>query len=136
MKSIILFVLLIVLITHYVRYEIQNTGSIFGKKILEVPYDIKCYFEEDRCDEGDIDMWAVLYFIVSIISGYLVPDNHIGYALLAVSFEIIMPYVGYSSRYIINPLVAITGYSIGHQLHKLYDKYELKEKYTIVEKLK
>ena len=134
MKLLILLILLLILATHYIRYQIQESGSIFGIKLLEVPNDVKCYFDEDRCDEGDIDMWSVFYFVVSIIAGYIVPNMHLQYIGLAIILEIVMPYVGYSSRYIINPLIATTGYSIGTYLKEKINGNKLTEKYQLVEK--
>lgn len=129
MKLLLISILILVLATHYIRYAIQNTGSILGIKLVELPTDIKCYFNEDRCDEGDIDMWSIFYLIVSIIVGYLLPHMHIQYIGLSIILEIIMPYVGYSSRYIINPLIATTGYAIGNQLYVYHLKQKIKEKY-------
>ena len=129
MKILIVSILILVLLTHYLRYAIQNSGSILGLKIIEIPNDIKCYFDEDRCDEGDIDTWSLLYFIISIVAGYILPRMHIQYIALSIIMEILMPYIGYSSRYIINPLVAITGYSIGNELNTYHLKYTLSKKY-------
>jgi len=115
-----IFLLIIVFTLIYWLYSATlkvKYDELITNKIMDVPDSIKCFFGEDRCDEGDIDYWTLLHGIVYFIIGILVPDQYLLIVLISIGFELFQPYLGNSSRYIINPLVNLTGYAIGSVLN-------------------
>jgi hypothetical protein len=129
---VIIFTLIYWLYSATVKAKYDETLT---HKIVEVPDALKCFFGEDRCDEGDIDYWTLLHGIVYFIIGVLVPDQYLIIVLISIGFELFQPYLGNSSRYIINPLVNLTGYAIGSVLNKSVasksDQLNYSSKYSI-----
>ena len=69
-KLIVILIIVAILwqiynITYRVKY-----GDYLGKtKIAEVPYDVKCFFNEEECEKGDLDGWSLVYALIYFIIG-------------------------------------------------------------------
>ena len=130
--------LIVILIIFAVLWQIYNItyrakyGDYFGNmKIADVPFDVKCFFNESGCEEGDIDGWSLVYALIYFIIGLIIPNQFLIVIIVSVVFEILQPYFGNNARYIINPLVNITGYGIGSLMSKYLNGY--REKYQVLE---
>lgn len=130
-----LIVLLIIFAILWQIYNItyrQKYGDYFGNmKVAEVPHSVKCFFNEPGCEEGDIDGWSIVYALIYFIVGLIIPNQYLAVIVISILFELAQPYFGNRSRYIINPLVNITGYGLGSLLSKNMNGY--KEKYKVLE---
>uniref|UniRef100_A0A6C0LTE8 Uncharacterized protein n=1 Tax=viral metagenome TaxID=1070528 RepID=A0A6C0LTE8_9ZZZZ len=104
-----------------------------GEKLISIPHDVKCFFNESNCEEGDVDGWTLLSGFIYIIAGYLIPNNYFAAILISVIIEIIKSKTKMNSKFIINPLFNITGYAIGSYLYEWKNKNLLKEKYKVFE---
>jgi len=130
--------LIVLLIIFAVVWQIYNYtyraryGDFLGNmKIANVPYSVKCFFDEPGCDKGDIDGWAVVHGLMYFIIGLIVPNQYLLIFVISIVFEIIQPYLGNNARYILNPLINMTGYTIGSILSPSANVF--KEKYKILE---
>jgi len=110
---VILFFYGIIFLIYKYFYLDKNNDILAKIKLIDVPYDFKCYFGENRCEEGDIDGWAMVQFLAYFIFGLIMPNYYLLTIISAVIFEVMKPYFGFRTQYIINPLLAITGYAIG-----------------------
>src|SRR5438067_9768041 len=91
-----IIVLLIIFATIWQIYKLIF-GSVYGNfleqtHIAEVPHSIKCFFNEQRCDEGDIDGWSVCYGLCYFIIGLIVPDQYFAIIVISILVEIVQPY--------------------------------------------
>lgn len=129
-KEIVFLLLMIIIWILYIRINLT-------KKIIEVPNSVKCLFKYPSCDEADIDGHTIVYGMIYMLIGVMVPNKHIWAILFAISIESIKPYFGITPKYIINPLIGVTGYSLGSYFnHLLPDKkYKLKKKYSLLSEL-
>lgn len=95
----------------------RKYGDILGSvKIAKVPDDIKCFFNEPRCDKGDLNGWSLSHFAMYMIIGYFVPKQYVLILIISVLFEIIEVPIGANSKLIIDPITNLSGYWIGSQL--------------------
>lgn len=100
--------------------------------VIDVPTNIKCFFEEDHCEQNNITIPAICASIVYGIIGFNFPDNY-GLAIFSsIGFQILRHSLGYGSSYIIDPLMNITAYTFGSVISS--KQYKFKEKYTIISK--
>ena len=118
----IIFIIIIWLIYSYI-YKFNN---IRDNTIIEIPYDIKCYFKEKKCEEGNIDILSIIYGLMFFFLGLILPGYYLTVIIAAIIIEVIQQLIGNGSRYIINPLIAITSYMIGSVLSP---KKNYKKKY-------
>ena len=118
----IIFIIIIWLIYSF----IYKFNSIRDNKFIEIPYDIKCYFKEKRCEEGNIDILSIIYGLMFFFLGLILPGYYLTVIIAAIIIEVIQQLIGNGSRYIINPLIAITSYMIGSVLSP---KKNYKKKY-------
>lgn len=82
-------------------------------KIADVPHSLKCYFNEDQCEKGYIDGWSLLSGLIYLVAGFLLPGHHFIALIISIATQFIQPHFGIHSKYIIDPLINITMYSIG-----------------------
>jgi len=109
--------------------------KIFGEKlsgvtVAEVPYNVKCFFHEPNCEKGDIDGETMFRGLLFLIIGYIMPNNFLLIFLIIGLLTIGEPMFGRDARYIINPLVSITGYAIGSVIGQSACDYT--KKYQII----
>ena len=131
-KLIVLLIIFAVLWQIYNIIYRQKYGDYIGSvKVAEVPHSVKCFFDEPGCEDGDIDGWSIVYALIYFIIGLIIPNQYLAVVVISILFELVQPYFGNKSRYIINPLVNITGYSLGSLFSKHINSY--KEKYQVLE---
>ena len=94
------------------HYKIDACDA-HGIYLITVPYNVKCFFNEPLCEQGDL-MWGDMFILVSF---YLLGRIYPGYVkyvlILSVLYEIILVASDKSAKFIIGPLIAITGYLLG-----------------------
>lgn len=130
---IILVIIFTILLQIYNLSYRDKFGDLFGNmKITEVPMDIKCAFQEPGCETGDIDGWTLIHGVVYFIIGLIIPNRYLAVIIISVIWEILQPLIGNNSRFIINPLVNLTGYAIGSIIRQNIDKNRLHEKYHVL----
>ena len=112
-KLIFLIIIFAILWQLYERFGKEKYGYLFNKKLVDVPRDIKCAVEYDKCEEGDLTSWSFAEFAIALLFGLAVPGRYIMALILIVLFEAGKMSAGYDSHLLIDPLVLITGYSIG-----------------------
>lgn len=127
---------IIILLTIFaVIYQIYNyfykSTFINQIKIADIPLEVKCFFKEPNCEEGDLDGWSIVYFLIYFIIGLVIPDQYITIVVILVFIEIVKPLGGYKPKYFINPLIGLTGYSIGSFIMPKNNKFV--EKYSVLE---
>jgi hypothetical protein len=102
----------------------DNVSKFLNTTFINVPVEVKCKFEEPNCMEGDIDGWSIAYGLAYFITGLLYPNRYLAIITIAVMTEILGPCIGFKSRYIMNPLIAISTYGLGSVIRSRihYDK--------------
>jgi hypothetical protein len=95
-----------------------NMINIFGetKTLLTLPMEVKCFFNEEGCQHGDIDTNTIIHGSGMFFVGIAAPKHHTSVIIALILTEILKPYVGINPRYIINPLVGLTTYSLGSMI--------------------
>jgi hypothetical protein len=105
--------------------SIENSSSSnifirFFKKIINVcipvPYGLKCLFGESGCERGNISFLSFFHFIGYFIIGVLIPDYYWEIIILSYACEFIELGLGFTPKFIIDPLINISGYAIGSAL--------------------
>ena len=114
-------------------YGARNGDVLKNIKIADVPYSIKCAFNEPGCEEGNIDGWSIVHGLMYFIIGLIVPNQYLFIIATSITFEIIQPCFGNKSRYIINPLINITSYTIGSLLSNAARGFDEKYQQVLVD---
>lgn len=130
---VMLSIFTVIILIYNQTYKAKYGDFLTNFKISDVPDSIKCMFGEDNCEEGDIDGWSICHGLMYFIIGLIAPNYYITITAVSVVFELVQPFLGNSSRYIINPLVNLTGYTIGSIMSKNFGA-SYKEKYNVIEK--
>ena len=105
------------------------TTTAISNKLICVPHSIKCFFGENLCERGDIDQWSLLSLAVYFIIGWFKPHYYGTIIIISIVLEFIQFYMNGQSKFIINPLIAITGYIIGSLASP---KPDFREKYKVL----
>jgi len=96
-----------------IGYTVCMYMQLGKQTMIDVPYDIKCAFQEKNCEENDITAFTLcmsgLYFLI----GYKIPDYYITVFALSIGSQILLQYMGHNSSFIVDPLANLTGYAIG-----------------------
>jgi len=109
-------------LTVFIRY-LQDRPKKKEKIILaHVPYSIKCTVGDKNCEDGNIEIWGIFHFIIYILIGLFVPDCYIEIIIISILCEMIETSLNHTSKYIIDPLINISGYIIGSFFAKQYYK--------------
>lgn len=130
--QIMILLIIFIVIWQIYNYTIEPIGGDFlsNIKISDVPNNIKCFFNEPGCEEGNIDGWAAAHAVIFFIIGFIVPNQYLAIIIISIVFEIIQQYLGNKSRYILNPLINLTGYTIGSLFSCKNNTF--KEKYKVL----
>lgn len=77
---------------------------------------------------------AILYCIFGIVF----PNNNLGIIIISIIFEIVQPYFGNKSNYVLGPLVNFSSYTLGSILgnQRIFQLNNLKEKYEVIDEKK
>jgi hypothetical protein len=98
----------------------HNIFVKFLKKIVNfsipIPYGLKCYFNESGCERGNITIFSFFHLIGYFIIGFLIPDYYWEIIILSYACEFLELGLGFTTKFIIDPLINISGYAIGSAL--------------------
>ena len=129
-KKIIVLLIFFAIMWQIYNYTYRTRyGDYFSNTIVDVPYSIKCFFNEPGCEEGNIDGWSIVHGLMFFIIGLIVPNQYLVILIISIILEFIQPYLGNNARYIINPLINLTGYTLGSIMNS--NSRYFKEKYQI-----
>jgi hypothetical protein len=130
-KIIAIFILIaIVSLVFIFLYKNDHSDILSKTKLMDVPYSVKCFFKEPGCEEGNIDGWSIVYLLFFFIMGLIIPKKYVLVFLITIAVEIFKPCIGGRSKYIINPIIGMTGYAIGSLLRINQNNYH--EKYQVL----
>ena len=87
------------------------------KPLIEMPYDMKCYIGEPRCETGDFTIFTIIHLISYTIIGYFVPGYYFLIFIISIICEVFELGIGFQSKFILDPIVNMTGYIIGSQIN-------------------
>jgi hypothetical protein len=130
--KIIIIVVLFMVVWNTIFKNIISS-NLFGGKIADVPMGIKCVFNETGCEEGDLDGWSMMHGLLFLLLGIAIPNKYWTVIIISIIYEIAQPWFGNQPKYIINPLISLTGYAIGSSLspQKNHRENYYREKYTV-----
>ncbi|BCS83038.1 hypothetical protein QLL95_gp1085 [Cotonvirus japonicus] len=130
-KNLVILIIFLVLLWLLYFYFIKNKYNFGNTKIAVVPMEVKCLFKEQGCDDGDIDTWSLIQAFIYFIVGLIIPDKYLLIVMIIIILEIIKPFFGFKPKYIINPLLNVTGYAFGSFLSQTKNKQKYTEKYKL-----
>lgn len=132
-KIISIFILIaIIALVYMLLYRGDHSDILSRVKLADVPYSVKCYFKEPGCEEGNIDGWSIVYLLFFFIVGLIMPNQYVLVLLVTIGIEIFKPCIGGHSKYIINPIIGLTGYAIGSLIRTKTIHTDYHEKYQIL----
>lgn len=111
------YLLIVVFVYIYTHHIIDNYGDIIGNfPKIDVFGNYKCTINFPGCEDQYIDGWGISRMFVFMLVGLVNPHAH--YNILVVSmFSHAYAYSHkYKGRLLLNPILAMTGYSIGSAL--------------------
>uniref|UniRef100_A0A6G6AB05 Uncharacterized protein n=1 Tax=Borely moumouvirus TaxID=2712067 RepID=A0A6G6AB05_9VIRU len=133
-----LILLLVFLVAVWMIYNYlyaSKYGDILDNiKIMQVPQPVKCFFGENTCEQGDINGWSMLQAFLYFIVGLIIPNRYLLIIIISIVIEVIKPLFGMTPRYIISPLLNLTGYILGSSLNPVTKNNNLSEKYNLLTK--
>jgi len=116
--NLIIWILGFSVLIQMFKNDLFGLSAHFNHKLIGVPMDIKCAFQENMCEDGDIDTWSIIYFVAYSIIGYNYPNQYLVVLFISILVEIVSMWMGYPSRMIMNPLISITGYGVGSAFNR------------------
>jgi hypothetical protein len=84
--------------------------------IFEMPYGAKCLFGEMDCEKADFTLFSVIHIVSYIIIGYFIPDQYLIILIVSILCEFLEYFMGFQSKFILDPIINIAGYFIGSTL--------------------
>jgi hypothetical protein len=111
-------------ITVFFRYLLDRPKCKKEDKFIlaDIPYSIKCTIGDKKCEKGNIEIWGLFHFIIYILVGLFVPDCYIEIIIISILCELLETALGHTSKYVVDPLINITGYIIGSAFAKQHYK--------------
>lgn len=106
-----------------VQYRFYNPNHKFKNYNFKitVPHKVKCLFNEKRCEEGDLNSWSALHFVIYLIAGFLFPNRFIFFLIISLLCELFeLKIVDCNAKWILDPTTNMLGYVIGSLLVDLY----------------
>lgn len=101
------------LVLHY--YPMPKNENV----IFYVPYDVKCYFGQKDCENGDFTLFSIIHIVSYIVVGYFVPGYYLEILVISILCEFLEFGMGYSAKYLLDPTINLIGYFIGTQINYL-----------------
>jgi hypothetical protein len=124
---IIVYTLFIIFFHKYLSEKLGD-NNFLNKLIYKPSERITCSIEYDACGNDIIDGQCVLFGVISLIIGYHFPNRIILFLITILTAEFTKQLFEVEPRFIINPLVALTGYMIGSYLSaKNNNSYRIKK---------
>lgn len=106
------------LLTLIFRYIYRSSGATFQTKgtLIEIPYGLKCFFGQNKCEDGDFEIFSVFHIIGYFVIGLFIPDMYWVILIISIACEFIELEMGYTSKFFLDPAINIASYAIGSVL--------------------
>lgn len=106
--------------TSFIRFSKKKTDTNKDFIKINVSDNIKCLFGERLCQEGNINLWTFLHFIIYLIAGILFPNRYLFFFIISILCEFFELYfTSYAAKFIIDPVFNMSGYVIGNVIRKI-----------------
>ncbi len=92
--------------------------------IFEIPYGMKCYFGERKCEGGDFSIFSIIHIVAYIIIGYFIPGYYLEILIISFACELLEYSMDIQSKYLLDPAINLIGYFIGTQISCSINGYE------------
>jgi hypothetical protein len=104
--------------TVVIRYIYYSHGGkyVSSGALIEMPYGLKCYFNEVGCERGDFSIFSIFHFVGYLVIGLLIPGYYIEILILSVACELLELGLGYPTKFFLDPAVNLSGYLVGSLL--------------------
>lgn len=99
-------------------YLSYNYVDEFHKSFINIPYGLKCYFGEPRCENGNFDLFSVFHILGYMVIGYLIPGYYLEILGISVACEFLELAMGFNSKFILDPCINLLGYFLGSKLNE------------------
>jgi hypothetical protein len=130
MKIITMLLFFALFVLSYNVLYANKFGDVFSNiKLIEVPVEIKCFFGENGCMEGDIDMWTFIYAVFYFLIGYFIPNYYFTIFIISLLIEICQPLLRNNPKLIINPLIFLSAYFVGSNVSYRNNAYKTSKDY-------
>ena len=106
------------LLTIIFRYLYKNNGGTVKVKgvIFEIPYGLKCFFGQNKCEEGNFEIFSIFHILGYFVIGLFIPDMYWAILIISIVCEFIELEMGYASKFFLDPAINIASYAIGSVL--------------------
>jgi hypothetical protein len=106
------------LVTIIIRFLYYNGGGLYktSKGLIEMPYGLKCYFNEPGCERGDFSTYSIFHFVGYTLIGLFIPDCYIEILIISIACELLELGLGYPTKFLLDPAVNMAGYLTGSLL--------------------
>jgi hypothetical protein len=84
--------------------------------IIEVPYGLKCLIGDPECEKADFTLFSIIHIVCYIALGYYVPNQYLIILIVSILCEFLEYFMGFQSKFILDPLINLAGYFIGSTL--------------------
>jgi hypothetical protein len=114
--SIICFLWFISVFVRWLFYSDQRKDILDELPKIELPYGFKCLFRTRKCEDGDLNVWSLIHFIIYIVVGYFVPGHYLAILIISILCELVESEIGDTNKMILDPITNLVGYYIGSQI--------------------
>jgi hypothetical protein len=109
--SIVSFLWLLTIVVRYHWDELNDCKKDHRKIVL--PVGFKCCIGDSRCEDGDINFWALIHVMIYITVGYFIPHRYFEILIISIICELIESAIGHTSKMVADPIINLTAYAIG-----------------------
>ena len=93
----------------------QSEGTI-----IEIPYGLKCLISDPQCAKADFCLFSIIHIVCYIALGYYVPNQYVIILVVSILCEFLEYFMGFQSKFILDPIINIAGYFIGSTLRNQF----------------
>ncbi len=100
-------------------YMYMIKGSRSKALHVELPYGLKCLFNDSDCKTADFALFSIFHILGYLIIGYYIPDQYV--IIIAVSFlcEFLEYFMGFQAKFVLDPVINTLSYLVGSLLSKI-----------------
>jgi len=102
----------------------SDSFNPMGLQVLPTPQWLSCGIPyvswnpaKNKCENVKLDMWSLGHLLIYFTLGLLVPDQWLAVFLISLGCEAFEYAVGWRARWLMDPLVNMAGYALGHLVH-------------------
>lgn len=114
--SIVMFLWLISIFVRYMFYTDDMSGKMDNIPKIGIPGNLKCCIKMNKCEDGDLNIWSLIHFIMYAIIGYFIPGYYLAILYISIVCELFELGMGYTSKLILDPVTNLAGYFVGSLL--------------------